>query len=149
MSAADRNLNIERRVAREAGSASVEVVIVTPVLIMFLLLVVGLGRMALASQEVTAAAYEAARAASLERVAGAASGQGRAAAERTLADRGMSCASLSVGVDVSGYRSGGQVTANVVCTADLGDLALSGLPGSKTYTATATVPIEQYKAEPE
>lgn len=138
-----------RRVARtvETGSSSVEIVIVTPVLIMFLLLVVGLGRMALASQEVTAAAYEAARAASLERVVDAAAGQGRAAAERTLADRGMSCASLSVSVDVSGYRPGGQVTAEVTCVADLGDLALSGLPGTKTYRAQATVPIEQYKAE--
>lgn len=162
-----RNLDLERRIAaplrnhtprwhakhpeaaRERGSASIELVLITPVLIMFLLLVVGLGRLALASQEVTAAANDAARAASLERNVGAAAGKGRAAAEQALADRGMSCASLSVDVDTSGYRAGGQVRAEVVCVADLGDLALSGLPGSKTYRADAVVPIEQYKADTE
>lgn len=133
--------------AGERGSASIELVLITPVLIMFLLLVVGLGRLALAKQEVTAAAHDAARAASLERDTTAAAGKGRAAAERALSDRGMSCASLSVGVDTSSYRSGGQVRAEVVCVAALGDLALSGLPGSKTYRAQAVVPIEQYKAD--
>ena len=132
---------------RERGSASVELVLITPVLIMFLLLVVGLGRLALAKQEVTSAAHDAARAASLERDTGASAGRGRAAAERALADRGMSCASLNVDIDTSGYRSGGQVRAEVVCVAALGDLALSGLPGSKTYRAQAVVPIEQYKAD--
>ena len=132
---------------RERGSASVELALIAPVLIMLLLLVAGLGRLALAKQEVTAAAHDAARAASLERDIGAAAGQGRAAAERALADRGMSCASLSVDVDTSGYRSGGQVRAEVVCVADLGDLAHAGLPGSKTYRAQAVVPIEQYKAD--
>lgn len=133
--------------AGERGSASIELVLITPVLIMFLLLVVGLGRLALAKQEVTAAAHDAARAASLERDTGAAAGKGRAAAERALSDRGMSCTSLSVDVDTSGYRSGGQVRAEVICVAQLGDLALSGLPGSKTYRAQAVVPIEQYKAD--
>jgi Flp pilus assembly protein TadG len=132
---------------REGGSAALEMTILAPVLIMFLLLVVGLGRMALASQDVTAAAHDAARAASLERVVGASAGEGRAAAERALGDRGMACASLSVTVDVSGYQPGGQVTADVACTAELGDLALSGLPGTKTYRASATVPIEQYRAD--
>lgn len=131
----------------ERGSASIELVIVAPLLIMFLLLVVGLGRLALARLDVNAAAYEAARASSLERVVDAAAAQGESAARRTLTDRGMSCSSLSVDVDTSSYRSGGQVRTTITCVAKLSDLALSGLPGSKTYTATATVPIEQWRAE--
>lgn len=131
---------------RERGASSLELVIVAPLLIMFLLLVVGLGRMALARQQVNAAAYDAARAASLERVVPAAAGQGQEAARRALDQRGMSCTSLSVDVDTGDYRSNGQVTAKVTCVAKLSDLALSGLPGSRTYTATATVPIEQWRA---
>lgn len=131
----------------ERGVLSLELAIVAPILIALMLLMVGLGRMALARQEVNAAAYEAARTASLERVVPVASSQGRQAAERTLAERGLSCSRLSVDVDTSGYQSGGQVTANVVCVAKLSDLAMAGLPGSKTYRATATVPIEQFRAE--
>lgn len=130
----------------DRGATSVELVIVAPLLIMFLLLVVGLGRMALARQEVTAAAYEAARAASLERVIQEAADQGRAAARRTLADRGMSCAQLLVHIDTSNYRPGGQVRADVTCVSDLGDLLVSGLPGSKTYHTSAVVPIEKFRA---
>lgn len=130
----------------DRGATSVELVIVAPLLIMFLLLIVGLGRMALARQDATAAAYEAARAASLERVITHADNQGRAAARRILNERGLSCADLSIHVDTSNYRPGGQVSADVTCVADLGDLLVSGLPGSKTYHAHATVPIEKFRA---
>lgn len=132
----------------ESGSAALEMVIMAPVMIMFLLFIVGLGRMSQARQEVNSAAYEAARAASLQRNTGASAADGREAALRTLGDRGMSCTSLNVGVDVSSYRPDGRVTATVTCVASLGDLALSGLPGSKTFRATAVVPIEQYRSGP-
>ena len=131
----------------EAGTGSLDLVIVAPLLIMFILLVIGFGRMALARQDVNAAAHEAARAASLQRVTGAAADTGTAAAHRTLADRGMSCAHLTVDVNTSTYRPGGQVTATVTCVADLSDLALAGLPGSKTYTAEAVVPIATWRAD--
>lgn len=122
-----------------------ELVLVAPIMLVALLLVVGLGRMASARQEVDGAAADAARAASLERNTGLSVSAARSTAEATLADRGVSCAALSVSVDVSSYVPGGSVSVTVSCTAQLGDVALSGLPGSSTFTATAVVPIEIYR----
>lgn len=130
----------------ELGSVAVELVLVVPVLMVALLLVVGLGRMAQSRQLVDGAAADAARAASLERNTDLSAAAGHDAAKRSLADRGVSCASVDVSVDVSGYEPGGSVTATVTCTADLSDVALSGLPGSRAFSATAVVPIETYRA---
>lgn len=129
----------------ERGASSVELVIVTPVLIMLILLVVGLGRMTLARQDVDSAAYEAARAASLQRAAGAAARDGHAAARRAIDQTGLSCHHLQVDVDTSDYQPGGHIQASVTCVADLSDVTLSGLPGTKTYTSDASVPIEQWR----
>ena len=131
----------------ETGTSSLEVVIVAPLLLVFIMLIIGLGRLTLASQDVTASAHEAARAASLTRSGGAATSAGQDAARDALGERGMACASVDVSVDVSGFEPGGQVRATVTCTARLSDLTLSGLPGRKTYRAEAVVPIEQYRAE--
>lgn len=138
MSPSSRNRN-------QAGSASLEMVLIAPVLLMILLLVVGLGRMSHARQEVEAVASDAARAASLERNTSASHAAAVKAAQQSLASAGMSCQGLDVDVDVSNYQPGGQVTVQVSCTAQLQDVALSGLPGTKEYTASATVPIETYR----
>ncbi len=70
----------------------------------------------------------------------------RAAAERSLGEAGISCAGLDVTVDISAYQPGGQVQVTVSCTAQLDDVALSGLPGSEEFTASSTVPIETFRA---
>ena len=138
---------MKRRMLRgDGGSVAVELVLVAPVLLVAMLLVVGLGRMALSRQLVEGAAADAARAASLERNTDLSTAVGQEAAERSLADRGVSCAQVDVSVDVSAYEPGGSVTATVTCTADLADVMLSGLPGSRTFSATAVVPIETYRA---
>ncbi|WP_203338634.1 TadE family protein [Nocardioides limicola] len=127
----------------ERGSAAaVELVVLGPVLVMIMLLVVGFGRMASAMQYVQSAAADGARAASLERNTIQSATAARAAIDASLGDRGMTCRWLDVNVDVSDYRPGGSVEVTVTCTTSLGDVALSGLPGSKAYTATAVVPIE-------
>lgn len=129
----------------DRGASSVELVIIAPVLVMLILLVVGLGRMALARQQVDSSAHEAARAASLQRTAGAAASDGQAAGRRAIDETGLSCAQLRVNVDTSSYRPGGHIRATVTCIADLSDVTLAGLPGSKTYTSSAIVPIEQWR----
>lgn len=122
-----------------------EMVLVVPILIAILLLVIGLGRMAGARQEVEAVASDAARAASLERNTALSSQAALKTARASLSNGGMSCQGLSVQVDVSDYQPGGRVTVTVTCTADLSDVALSGLPGTRTFTSTAVVPIETYR----
>jgi Flp pilus assembly protein TadG len=118
------------RAGEERGTAAVEFVLVVPVLIVILLFVVGLGRMAHARQQVEGAAADAAR----------------TTAAAALGDRGLACQNLNLSVDVSDYKPGGTVKVQVRCTANLGDVALSGLPGRRVFTAEATVPIETYRS---
>lgn len=131
----------------QEGTIALEVLLLAPLLLIFLMFIVGLGRVTLAGQDVTAAAHDAARSASLTRVEGAASAAGQDAARAALGDRGMACASVQVSIDVTDFEPGGQVSAAVTCTARLSDLTLAGFPGSKTYRSSAVVPIEQYRAE--
>lgn len=131
----------------QRGVAAMEFVLITPVLITILLFVVGLGRMAHASQKVEAVASSAARAASLERNTELSRAAARQAVEDELGEQGVSCTNLQVSTDLSSYQPGGQVTVTVNCTTDLSDVAMAGFPGSKVYTATAVVPIETWRAE--
>lgn len=131
----------------EEGMATLEIVLALPVLIMVALFVVGLGRMAEARSIVDAAAFDAARAASLERNVGAAQAVGQDAAKASIGTTGVACTGLTIQVDVSQYTVGGHVTATVACTANLTDLSLAGFGTNKTFTSTATVPIERWRAE--
>ena len=129
----------------ERGAVPVELVIIAPVLAMLLAVLVAAWRVTEARNQVTAAAAEAARAASLEREVSASTAAGVEAARRTLEDRGLACVDLDVDLDVSSYEPGGHVTATVECTAKLSDLDLPGAPGSWSTKASFTEPIEQYR----
>lgn len=118
----------------QSGTATVELVLLTPLLVGLFLFVVMLGRLALSRAEVNAAARDGARAASLALDAGSAVSQADAAARSTLAARGVTCGSLSVNTDTSTFGPGGQVDVTVSCGVQLGDLApLAG--GTRTITA--------------
>jgi Flp pilus assembly protein TadG len=125
--------------------AALELVIVTPFVIVMLLLVVGFGRVNRGRQLADQAAQAAARAASLTSTPADARRAGNRAAARTLSDSGLSCRTMDVAIDMSQFRAGGQVTAAIACTSALSDLALAGLPGSVTLRATATAPLETYR----
>lgn len=129
----------------ERGSATVEMAIVTPALILFLLFVVVGGRLALAAGEADNAARDAARAASIARSAAAATSQARQAAAATLAGGRVACRSFTVATDTSSFTAGGAVTVEVACTAALNDLGLLGVPGSKTLHGRYTAPIDRYR----
>lgn len=128
----------------EAGSAAVELVLVAPLLVGLILTVVAGGRIVDARGQVNDAAYAGARAASLNLGPGGLDA-GRVAAEQSLADRGKSCASLSVTFAGSDPQPGGRIRATVHCVTNLHDLVGFGLPGTKEFTAIAVVPIEQYR----
>jgi Flp pilus assembly protein TadG len=129
----------------ERGSVTVEMAIVTPVLILLLLFVVASGRLALAAGEADNAARDAARAASIARSAAAAVGDARQAAAATLTNAGISCQRFDVATDTSAFRPGGTVTVQVACTAALSDLGMPGLPGSKTLRGSYTAPIDRFR----
>lgn len=129
----------------ERGSAAVELVLVTPVLIALMLFVVGVGRLAGANGEVQAASRDAARASALARSPHAARVAGLNAASATLQDRGVECRKLSVTIDANEFRADGFVSATVSCTVDLGDLTTIGFPASKTLVASFTSPVDRYR----
>jgi Flp pilus assembly protein TadG len=132
----------------ERGTMAIELVILTPALVAAIMVIAGGARYVDARGQADSAAFAAARAASLTTSQDAAVAAGAQAAERSMADRGHACARLGVAVDAHAFAPGGAVTATVTCTADLSDLVGFGLPGSKTFTATATVPLEQHRDFP-
>jgi Flp pilus assembly protein TadG len=128
------------------GSASLELVLVTPVVLLLLLFVVCAGRLAEARADVDRAARDAARAASIARDPSSAEDAGISAASATLESGGISCRSLDVSVDVSRFTAGGTVATTVSCTVDLADLAALRVPGTRTLTATFVEPIDAFRS---
>lgn len=131
----------------DQGSAAIELTLIAPVLVVILLFVVGLGRMAHARQQIESVAADSARAASLERNTAMSAQAAKTAATRSLGATGVSCTNLDVNTDLSSYQPGGRVTVTVSCTTRLRDVMLAGFPGSRTFTATSSVPIETFRAK--
>jgi len=133
----------------ERGSTVVEVVTLAPALGLLVMLVVAGGRTAVAHQATEAAAAEAARAASIARTQDSAQGQAQDAAAQSLADQGLNCVTTGVNVDVSGFASPvgtpASVGATVSCDVPMADLALPGMPGSITISATVRSPLDTYR----
>jgi len=136
---------LDRKRQRERGSAPVELVILTPVLILFLLLYLGFGRISRAEQLVNDAAAQAARAATLNYLnPGQAAAAAQQAAAQALAQGGLACTSDQVSVDTGNDRPGGSITVHLACNTDLSQAVAAGLPGSVTLTASSTSPIDVY-----
>lgn len=133
----------------DRGALSLEAMVLFPVLIMVLLLVVAAGRVTSSHNAVDSAARNASRAASLERNGGSASSAGQETAREVLAQQGLQCTSTSVSISTGGFsaRIGepASTTATVTCVVNLSDIALPGLPGSKTMTSSFTSPIDSYR----
>lgn len=134
------------RGGRDDGSAVVETVVLTPVLILVLLVAVMAGRFESARLHVDTAASNAARAASLARSPAAARAAGVAEARRSLADAGVACPAPHVTVDTAGFRPGGVVKVSLTCHADIGDLAGMGLvPINTAITKSTAEPVDLYR----
>lgn len=129
---------------RERGSASLELVLMTPPLVLLLLFVVFVGRLAEARADVDRAARDAARAASLARDPASAETAGVAAADATLDSGGVSCRELQVSVDTDSFGAGSAVAVTVSCTVEIGDLALLRVPGARLLSATFVEPVDAF-----
>lgn len=134
------------RMRGDDGFSTLELVVITPFLLAFVLLVVGFGRVTHGRQLVQQAAAAAARAASLANTPGQAQTAAQQEASADLAQAGISCqSSPPPTVDTSQFYAGGQVRVTITCVTNLSDLTVVGFPGHKTLTASATVPLEQYR----
>ncbi|GAA4064728.1 hypothetical protein GCM10022214_18370 [Actinomadura miaoliensis] len=129
---------------RDAGSMSLEMVLVAPLFVAFLMLLAGAGRIVDAQSQVDGAARDAVRAASVGRSAGAAVRLADDAARANLNGNDWCAGGPRVDTDTSDWRPGGRVAVTIVCDVDLGDLTFIGLPGTKALQGRAVAPIDTY-----
>jgi hypothetical protein len=122
----------------ERGSLSAETVLLAPVFLLFLLFLVGAGRVVEAQGEVNGAARDAARAASVERTLSDAETAAGEAAEDALSGE----CEPEVSLDGSDWQEGGRVRAQVTCSLDL---AFLGFGAAKEMTGDSVVPLELYR----
>ncbi|MCA0296528.1 MAG: pilus assembly protein [Actinobacteria bacterium] len=141
---------MNRRVQEsERGSFALETAVVAPFVLGIILLVVFAGRYALATQSVNSAASSAARTASIARTASDARSTAKTAAVLSLASQEISCNSVDVDVDTSGFKTEvglpATVATTVTCRLDLSGLSVIGVPGSMTITADSSSPLDTYR----
>jgi Flp pilus assembly protein TadG len=144
---------MDARSGGDRGSASLELVIWGPVLLLIVSVIIYAGRVAQAGLTVESAAGEAARAATVADNRAQANTRAEAAASAALSSAGLKCASVSVSVDTSEWnRPAGQparAEATVSCRVALGDLIGPGLiPGSRVVSSTATSALDTFRTRP-
>jgi Flp pilus assembly protein TadG len=134
----------------DRGNAALELVILAPVLLALLSLVIAAGRTTVAQGSVDAAARDAARQASIALTPAAAQTTGLVSARAALRRDGLDCSPV-VAIDTSQFTSipvgrPAAVTAVVSCAVPLSNLALPGLPGTASLSATFTSPLDTYRS---
>ncbi|MBG0716858.1 hypothetical protein G3N18_01990 [Microbacterium sp. 2C] len=111
-------------------------------------LIIWVGRGGAAANTVQAAAYAAARDASISRTVADAVPHAQAAATTALGGN-VTCIDLDVKIGGDGLSTGigqtGTVTATVSCTIATSDISFPGMPGSVTITKTASSPVDPYR----
>jgi len=142
------------RQRRDRGSATLELAILTPALILLIGFIVVAGRVAIANNTITSVAGNAAREASLARDAGTAAATAAATAKSALTAQAIHCdGGGQVAVDASGFAAASQgtpgqsVVVTVTCVVSFTDLAIPGLPGSRTLSERAVSPIDPNRGD--
>lgn len=134
----------------ERGSATLELAIVAPALLLLLSLVVVAGRVVAAGSAVEQAASAAARAASLARDARAAQVEAERVVRASLREQGLTCSPASSRVQAAGFGIAvgrpASVSVEVHCSVPLADVAMPGLPGVRVVSARAASPLDQFRA---
>jgi Flp pilus assembly protein TadG len=138
-------MKLPQRIHDERGSIAVEVAVIAPALLFLMLLVVFAGKVSEADGNVERAASDAARAASLRQHPGDATTDAQETAAENLAAAGVPCLSLTTTVDTENFGPGGTVIVTVHCEASMADVTLLGVPGRRTFTATAVEVIDTYR----
>ncbi|MHB1516904.1 MAG: TadE family protein [Acidimicrobiales bacterium] len=131
---------------RDSGSLTVELVVMTPVLVLFVTAALVFGRITSSRQQVIEAARAGAETAATVAAAGDAAWSAQVDAAVTDAGSGRICRNQRVSSNLSHFFAGGYVTVTVACQVRLSDLALPGMPGSTTVSASATAPVDPYRS---
>ncbi|HEY5836527.1 TadE/TadG family type IV pilus assembly protein [Streptomyces sp.] len=130
------------RLRADRGVSTVEVVVLAPVMILFVLILVAFGQLVDGRGAVDGAARDAARAGSIQRTRSVAMTEAIAAAK---ADLGDTCVggTLRVRQTSPGFTYGTFFTVEVSCT--IRGLDSLGLNIRKSLTSTASSPLDPYR----
>ena len=130
------------------GHAAIEAAIAVIGLMLVMWLFVGGLRLTNAEGDVRASARAAARAAAVT-LGPSGEQAARDVAGTTLANRGVTCQSLTVGVERTAASAqadiAGLVRVSVSCTVSLGDVALAGFAGTKRMHADAVALVDVFR----
>ncbi|MCL4422172.1 MAG: pilus assembly protein [Actinobacteria bacterium] len=138
-----------RRVASlQDGSFTLEAVVLAPVLVLFALLMIMLGRYVQARAEVIGAARAAAQVAAVQPSAAEARQAALGAATGDVRSHLSSCSAVQVGVTTSSFRPGGVVSVKVECQVSFSSLGAPGMPGSALIHAAVAAPVDPYQSVP-
>jgi Flp pilus assembly protein TadG len=133
----------------QRGAIAIELVIMTPAVVMFFAVMVIAGRITLAQQAAEAAAFDAARSASLARSASAAEFDAVTAATTSFESQGLVCITLEVDANTEEFAidppEPAVVQVTVSCLVQLADVALPGMPGELELTGQFTSPLDRYR----
>lgn len=132
---------LRARLRGDRGSMAVEIVLLAPLMVAFMMLVVAGGRYVAVRGDIEATTRDAVRAATLEKDEGRALAVVADITASSLQDVGA-CS----GPELSGnFVSGGMLTVTISCEVSYDGLGLIGLPGSKTVTISSSAPIDTYR----
>ena len=130
----------------DRGSLTVELVVLTPVLVVVALAILVFGRMSEARQQVVEASRAGAEAAAVLPTVGTAQWVGAINAVVNLIGRTHTCAHVTITTDTSHFVAGGTVTVHVACQVLLSDIGFPGVPGSTVVRSSATAPLDPYRS---
>ncbi len=151
MSTIERPL-MRARSDRGSATPALELVLITPMILLIILVGVATGRTASGQSRVEQAAAAGARAASTQHTPAEAQAAARSVIAATLHNQGIDCQSATITVDATGLQTPpgtpAHVTVTVNCTVAWADLAIPGWPGSHTVTATAASPLDPRRETP-
>ncbi len=125
----------------DGGLSTIEVVILAPVMMLFILVIVAFGLLVNGRGQVDGAARDAARAGSLQRDSFTAMQQARSAAAADLT--GTCSGPVRVTQISDGFQPGGLFTVEVTCR--VRGLAMLGLNVAKQLTGRSSAPLDPYR----
>lgn len=135
----------EREHRTDPGSAAVELVLLTPILVTLLLFIVFAGRAGEGVSELRHAADQGARAAS-QAARSRMDNAARSAVLTDLRTSGLSCVDPLVAVSSSTTSDGSFVSVRVTCRVSNDGLGLLGV-GRRTMQATSTEIIDRFRSD--
>ena len=137
----------------QAGTTTLELVALVPLLAALMLFVVFCGRVTVTRLNVQQAARDATRAASIAITRDAAAAALEASLTENLGSRARYCTHLPVDYGAIATDSGvggdwdsGVIELRLTCAIPTDDLGLLGLAGTKTFTAKAIEPVDTWRS---